>query len=260
MSYIDGRHVVLGELGPDQLSRFWKQLVTGRRHQVDSAPSQGSLQQSRRIVSAFLRWCVTQRHASVELLAELDRWSLPRPKKASRATRPRHAQAPIGGLVHIQNLDAAAAALSFWTGATPGELASLEVTAFDWNQSLITIQRRDSRSTVVLPEALTADLRAIVTDGRTFLFNPEHAPSAASVAQRISRWAARQHTSSTSARRLRARFLDLAKDAGWSSDEIRGQLRRLDLPLATPQPPTLDRLAAIENLSGPTRSARPRTG
>jgi len=143
-------------------------------------------------------------------------------------------------------LDEAAAALSFWTGASPSELASLEIAALDWAQSQVRIARRQSFSAVALPDELTTDLRALASDGRTYLFGRSQPPSAGAVAQRISRWATNQRVASTSARRLRSRFLDLAKQAGWSSDEIRGQLRRLNLPLEAPQAPLAGRLAAIE--------------
>lgn len=249
LSFTAGRNIPLDGLEPRQLNRFWRQLVSGRLHHVDTTPSPGSLQQSRRIISAFLRWCVTQKCAPVELLAELDRWSIPESQERSHTSHPRQTSLPISSLVRAWDLNAAAAALSFWTGATPGELASLKTAAIDGVENQVTIRRRQTMSTVALPEKLGADLRALASDGRVYLFGANDPPSAASVAQRISRWSTAHNASMGSARRLRWQFLDMAKQAGWSSDEIRGQLRRPHLGLNAAAPPTLERLASIEKVA-----------
>lgn len=249
VSFIERRNIPLDELEPRLLKRFWRDLVSGRMHRVDTTPSPGSLQQSRRIVSAFLRWSVTQGHASVELLAELDQWSIPESPEPSVTACARQTSISISHLIRARDLNAAAAALSFWTGATPGELASLKTAAIGGVESQVTIRRRQTLSTVMLPEELGADLKALASDGRAYFFGTHAPPSSASIAQRIARWSVEHNALMGSARRLRRRFLDLAKQAGWNSDEIRSQMRRPHLELNAAAPPTSERLASIKKVA-----------
>ncbi len=250
MVYLDRRNLALAELGSRQLERFWAQLRRGRLHNVATLPSHGSLQQSRRILCAFLRWCAAAQLTPPDILTELRRSSVRETEAHGRPVRATPSAVPVANLLRIADLDGAAAALSFWAGASPQELGALRTDAFDWAQSQVTIARRSAETSVVLPESLSASLRVLARGKHTYFFGHDAPASAASIAYRISKWGKRQGSATASARALRARFLEMAKLAGWTPDEIRGQMRRRKLALDAPQPPPLKRVVKIERVAG----------
>lgn len=245
-TYLKDRRVLLSDLQVRHLNRFWAQLVEGRMHKVDHPPSAGSMQQSRRILSAYLRWCVSQKIVGPGALAALDLWDVKATPADNLPPVPSRSSASVYLLLSVKDMDAAAAALSFWTGASPQELAQIESSEFDWQCSEATIKRRNSDSTIALPRKLSASLRHLVKEEQPYFFGGEEPSTAAEMAGRIARWGKRHGVNTVSARSLRAQFLKLASDAGWRPDEIRNQLRRCDLDLPPTPPPSAGRLALLQ--------------
>ena len=229
------------------LARFWTALTRGALHETPRPPSSRSLDQSRRIISAFLRWMVEQGHAPVAALTAIAAWRTP----ASAPSQGRSFSAPVGTLplthlINVAELDAAAAALCYWAGATPLELASLARGDVDLSQSQVTLTQRNVRRTVAIPRPLAKSLLPLLANARPWVFGPAaQPPSAAAMGRRVARWLTRHGAGSTSARALRTQFQCHAQAGGWTNDEIRAQLRRPSLPLPPAAAPTQRHLAAL---------------
>lgn len=236
------------ELDPGLLERFWRDLTRGVWHETRKPPSKSTLDQSRRILSAFVRWLVAQERVPVTLLTTVAAWHTParKPSAAEGKGKLSHGL-PIARLLQVSDLDGAAAALCFWAGATPGELAALATVDVHPGRATVELVQRGIRRRVVLPRPLARSLKTLARAHQRWVFRVGvEPPTAAAMAQRVSRWLT-QHGDGevTSARSLRAQFQRHARANGWNSDEIRCQVRR---PSLSPPPwaaPSHRRLAAL---------------
>lgn len=245
-AFLEVRRASLPELQSRHLKRFWAQLIDGRLHRSGRRPKAGSAQQSRRIVSAYLRWCVAHGFAPSDILSSLDEWEIPAGAPELKNRSAVSPMAPMALLLEAADLDNAAAALSFWSGASPQELATVQIAAFDWTLATFAVDRGSTTSSVTLPRSLADSLQRLGSEHKRYLFGDDHPSTAVSVARRIARWGNRCGAGAVSARSLRAQFLSLAQSAGWTTDEIRNQVRRVDLRLPMSPPPPPERLAVLE--------------
>lgn len=229
------------------LTRFWATLIRGALHEIPRPPSTGSLDQSRRIISAFLRWMVEQGHAPVSVLAAVGAWRTPdRAAPAPLTASTRTGVLPLTELVSVSNLDAAAAALCYWAGATPQQLSSLAKADVDLPQARVTLTQRDVRRTVAIPRSLAKGLQPLLTAPGPWVFaTSAQAPSAAAMGRRVARWLTRHGAGSTSARALHAQFQRHAHASGWTTDEIRAQLRRPNLTFPLTKAPAHRHLSML---------------
>lgn len=249
------------ELDPLLLARFWRELVRGAWHEKRQPPSASTLDQSRRILSAFIRWLVQQEHGPASLLTAVAKWRTPeRPAPASACAVPSPRSLPLSRLLRVSDLDGVAAALCFWAGATPRELAALATRHVHAGHAHVELTQRGVRRAVAIPRPLAYALKSLIAPQQVWVFRlgPEP-PTAAAMAQRVARWL-RDHGGGdvTSARSLRAHFQRHARARGWSSDEIRGQLRRPSLappPLVSPSPRRLATLLPSKRAPSPRPTA-----
>jgi site-specific recombinase XerC len=215
------------------LEQFWSELTRGAWHETRGRPSTSSLDQSRRILSAFVTWMVREEKAPLSALTAVAKWRTParRVDSESKADLPDRAS-PLPDLLRVSHLDAAAAALSYWTGATPRELAALSTEDVDTKRATVTFTQRGDAQQVVIPRRLARSLHALLVPGQKWVFRVgAERPTAAAMAQRVARWLASKNAGEVgSARALRSRFQQHARACGWNSDEIRSQLRRPSLP------------------------------
>lgn len=235
------------QLDATVLARFWAELIRGALHEIPHPPSARSLDQSRRIISAFLRWMVEQGHAPVAVLPALGTWRTPeRTTPSPRTASTRAGALPLTELVNVSTLDAAAAALCYWAGATPQQLSSLAKADVDLPQAQVTLTQREVRRTVAIPRSLAKGLQPLLTGAGPWVFGTSaQAPSAAAMGRRVARWLTRHGAGSTSARALHAQFQQHAHASGWTTDEIRAQLRRPNLPLPPTKAPTHRHLSML---------------
>jgi len=229
------------------LERFWRELTCGSWHETQR-PSASSLNQSRRIISAFMRWTVGLDLAPASVLTVVTNWRTPveRPRaEAGFATRGR--SLPLTRLLQVPDLDGAAAALCFWAGATPNELSTLTIADVDLTRATVTLTLRGVRRTVAIPRPLAKSLQPLLVQAGPWVFQIGPTPaSAAAMGQRVTRWLGRHGGGAVgSARALRAQFQRHARAVGWNSDEIRAQLRRPTLPLPLAPPPSHRQLATL---------------
>ncbi len=248
-------------LDPALLERFWRELVRGAWHETRQPPSASTLDQSRRILSAFIRWLVQQEHGSVSLLTAVAKWRTPErstPATGRMVASPR--SLPLSRLLEVSDLDGAAAALCFWAGATPRELAALATRHVHEGHAHVELNQRGVLRAVAIPGQLAHALKSLIAPQQVWVFRlGAEPPTAAAMAQRVARWL-RDHGGGevTSARSLRAHFQRHARARGWSSDEIRGQLRRPSLalpPLVSPSPRRLTVLLPRKRASAPRPTA-----
>lgn len=247
-------------LDPDLLERFWSELLRGAWHETCQPPSMSTLDQSRRILSAFVRWLVQQEHGPASLLTAVAKWRTPKRAKPAmgRAAPPR--SLPLSRLLEVPDLDGAAAALCFWAGATPRELAALATRHVHARQAQVELTQRGARRAVAIPRPLARALKSLITPQQVWVFRlGAEPPTAAAMAQRVARWL-RDHGGGavSSARSLRAHFQSHARAQGWSSDEIRGQLRRPSLappPLVSPSQQRLEALLPKKRKPSPRLTA-----
>ncbi|MBN8893843.1 MAG: hypothetical protein J0I71_03275 [Rhodanobacter sp.] len=249
------------------LERFWRESVRGAWHETRQPPSASTLDQSRRILSAFIRWLVQQEHGPASLLAAVAKWRTPeRPTPASVRSAPSPQSLPLSRLLEVSNLDGAASALCFWTGATPRELAALATCHVHAGRAYVELTQRGVRRAVAIPRPLAHALKSLIAPRQVWVFRiGAEPPTAAAMAQRVARWL-RDHGGGqvTSARSLRAHFQRHAQARGWTSDEIRGQLRRPSLappPLVSPSPRRLATLLPRKRVrSSRLTAGEPRLG
>lgn len=241
-----GRDVA--DLNATLLERFWSELTRGTWHETRQRPTASSIDQSRRIISAFVSWLVRQELAPVSALASLATWRSPvgRPQKAV-ADVAQDCLAPLPPLLRVSDLDGLAAAFCFWAGASPGELAGIAVADVDGQRAELSLTQRGVRRTVAIPRRLVRSLQSLLVPGQTWLFRVgAEPPSPAAMAQRVSRWLGNHGGGDVgSARALREQFQRHARAKGWNSDEIRSQMRRTSLPLPPLSPPSHQRLASL---------------
>ncbi len=231
------------------LERFWRELTRGAWHETRQLPSLNSLDQSRRIIAAFVRWLMREGRAPVPVLAAIASWRTPTERPVAPATdAPRARPLPMTRLLRVSDLSGAAAALCFWTGATPSELSTLATADVDLPRATVTLTQHGARRTVAIPRPLVKSLQSLlapVAGPWVFRTGPQP-PTAAVMGQRVTRWLGAQGGGAGgSARALRAQFQHHARARGWSSDEIRGQLRRTTLPLPPATAPSHRQLAAL---------------
>lgn len=230
------------------LARFWRGLCKGAWHETRQPPTPRSLDQSRRILSAFIRSLVQQELAPASALIAVAAWRTPAPREpTSRADARRMRSIPIARLLHVSDLDAAAAALCFWVGATPGELAALLLQDVDLVHARITLTQQGVRRTVAIPRLLAKAFEPLFAHAHgpwAFRVGPERT-TAAALGQRVARWLRVQGGEVTSARALRALFQRFALSKGWSGDDVRAQLRRPRLPLPPAKSPSHRKLATL---------------
>ena len=248
-------------LDPALIERFWRELVRGAWHETRQPPSASTLDQSRRILSAFIRWLVQQEHGPASLLTAVAKWRTPeRPTPASGRVAPSPRSLPLSRLLEVSDLDGAAAALCFWAGATPRELASLATRHVHAGHAHVELTQRGVRGAVAIPRQLAHALKSLIAPQQVWVFRlGAEPPTAAAMAQRVARWL-RDHGGGevTSARSLRAYFQRHARAHGWSSDEIRGQLWRPSLappPLVSPSPRRLATLLPSKRAASPRPTA-----
>jgi site-specific recombinase XerC len=235
-------------LEPPLLERFWRELIRGGLHDTSQPPSASTIDQSRRILSAFIRWLVQQEMAPVALLATVLAWRTPKGvKPVSNCAAPARRALPLSCLLQVSDLDGAAASLCFWVGATPSELASLAGAHVKPSSAKVTLTQRGISRTVAMPRPLAKSLNALIRADQPWVFGRGGVPSTpAAIAQRVARWLNRFDGSNvSSARALRAYFQCYAEARGWNSDEIRGQLRRSSLPPRQLASPSHRRLAVL---------------
>jgi integrase len=235
-------------LDPHLLERFWRELTRGAWHETQQRPSASSLNQSRRIISAFLRWMVGQGLASTSVLPVMAGWHVPMGgPKTKVAITPRRRSLPVTRLLDVSELDAAAAAMCYWAGATPNELSALATADLDLPRATVTLTQRGVSRTVAIPRPLAKSLQPLLAKAGPWVFRagPEP-PSAAAMGQRVARWLGSHGGGALgSARALRAQFQRHAQAVGWSNDDIRAQLRRPTLPLPLAPAPSHRQLAAL---------------
>lgn len=230
------------------LERFWHGLIRGNWHSKRKRPSTRSIDQSRRILSAFVTWAVQQELAPVAALTAVAAWRTPSARLGQTGARAsRGEEAPISALSRVSTLDGAAAALCFWVGATPRELAVLGTTDIDTRRAMVALTLRGERGEVAIPRSLSRSLQALVVPGQRWFFRRgAESPTPAAMAQRVSRWLASTGvTEISSARALRAEFKRHARERGWNSDEIGSQLRCRSLPTPVCAIPSHRRLDAL---------------
>lgn len=244
--YLARRHLALDDVDSALLRRFWAGLQRGRWHETRQTPTAGSQQQSRRIIAAFLRWAVQHGRVAASCLSAVRAWRVDGATTAAASpVRPLSA-VQLRRLLDASDLDAAAAALCFWTGATPRELSALRLVNIDLDAGHVTLARRHRGETVAIPRVLARALAKLLPAVGPYVFGGTASASPAALSQRIRRWVRTLHVGQLgSARALRAHFHAHAEAAGWSGDEIRAQLRRPSLPLSPATPPAVRRLDAV---------------
>ena len=248
MAFMRSKRLTWPRLCAAHVNHFRAQLESGVLHALGSQPSEGSMRQCRRIVSAFVRWVVAEERAAPAVLAGLDQWREDAPASEGKTSFPRlttHDFEPStrgGG-----SRDKLAVALSYWTGATPAELAQLKTSAIS-TTGQVTFARYGRRDTVRVPRELAAAIVRVAAPER-FVFGGTSPPSPATMALRIRRYLEAQSPGGPrTARELRAAFIARARSAGWNLEEIRVQLRRPHL-VAPPVPaPPSERLSALSKL------------
>lgn len=231
------------------LERFWQEITRGAWHETTrNRPSANSLNQSRRILSAFVGWLVREEHAPVSVLAAVARWRTPAANpSAAGKSMPSGPAPPLSRLMRVSTLDGAAAAFCFWAGATPSELALLATADVDLAHAKVTLTQRTGRNTVAIPRRLARSLQPLLVPGQRWMFRlGAEPPTPAAMAQRVSRWLASLGAGEVgSARALRDHFQRHARARGWNSDEIRSQLRRPSLPPPALVAPSHRRLESL---------------
>ncbi len=186
--------------------------------------------------SSSRRWC--RRHCW--LLLGLAHAGVTRATASSCAV-------PLSRLLQVSDLDGAAAALCFWGGATPSELASLASAHVELSSAKVTFTQRSVSRTVAIPRPLAKSLKPLMVADQPWVFGRGCVQTtSAAMAQRVARWLNRQgEKEAGNARALRAYFQRYAEAHGWNSDEIRGQLRRPSLPPRPLASPSHRRLASL---------------
>lgn len=225
------------------LESFWRELIRGAWHETRQPPSASTLNQSRRILSAFVRWLVQQEMVPAALLATVGGWRTPASTRATASS----CAVPLSRLLQVSDLDGAAAALCFWGGATPSELASLASAHVELSSAKVTFTQRSVSRTVAIPRPLAKSLKPLMVADQPWVFGRGCVQTtSAAMAQRVARWLNRQgEKEAGNARALRAYFQRYAEAHGWNSDEIRGQLRRPSLPPRPLASPSHRRLASL---------------
>lgn len=244
--YLVQRRVDMGDVDAALLRRFWAGVKRGRWHETTKAPAASSLQQSRRIIGAFVRWAVQHEWVTPSSLGALREWRVEAAPSVRVTEVPKLSAGQMRCLLEVEDWDAAAAALSFWVGATPLELSALRLNEIDLREGRITLAGRGPGTTVALPKALSRALTKLPADVEPYVFGGSTPASAAAVSQRIRRWLHVNPIGQLScARELRGYFHVHATSAGWSGDEIRAQLRRPSLRLSASPPPAVRRLESL---------------
>jgi len=227
------------------LRAFWRdseRSLTGDRQRAA-----GSVTQTRRIVGAFVRWCVDHRYAPVGALAAI-REAAHRATRSKREPQLREAPPASRQLKRLltrapSTRGEAAVVMGFWVGASPQEVARVRASDLNAASGMLTVRSRDSSAhEVPLPRPIARALHKLLRA------SPAGSASPAAVAQRVRRQLKAEPANARSARSLRHLFVALARRAGWTTEELQAHLRRPNLRLSSLATSDHRSLAAIDAL------------